>query len=357
MNPIPNRPFWLHRAVPYLAGIGILLISIGLSLAYHYQIQGDLLNEYTLYLPGVILSLGILFGILIGILITALQAQYLDRASMRLMVEESKREMAKLMTTEQEKQNLEKALLQGQKLQAIGTLAGGIAHDFNNILYAIKGYVEMAREDLDKTSLIHRNLGKVLDATDRGRELISRILAFSRRQHLEYKPIHLQTTIENALALLRPTIPASVNIHMNEIPKDFVITGNQTQLHQVIVNLVNNAVDAMDGEGTITFSISQVSQTDELLKKIIRPSSDSQYCRIDITDTGYGMDHQTMQRVFEPFYTTKEVGKGTGLGLSTVYSIIHDHQGLITVTSQLGKGSSFIILLPILTEPAYDDMK
>lgn len=247
---------------------------------------------------------------------------------------------------EETKQKLEVALLQGQKLQAMGTLAGGIAHDFNNILYAIIGYTEMAREDVDKDSLLHKNLGKVIDAGHRGQDLVSRILAFSRRQHHHFDPIDLKNTTEAALALLRPTIPAGVIIQFT--PVETTILGNQTQIHQVFVNLINNAVDSMDGEGAIDIVMSHVPAKHPSLEEFpdILPQN---YCKIEVKDLGHGMDQPTIDRIFEPFFTTKEVGKGTGLGLSIVHTIIKEHQGEISVKSQLGHGTTFMILLPEYT--------
>jgi signal transduction histidine kinase len=264
-----------------------------------------------------------------------------------MMNEHFQKEMAERIHAEEVKQHLETALLQGQKLQAIGTLAGGIAHDFNNMLYAIKGYVDMARDDVEKNSTLYKNLGKVLEAAHRGQELVARILAFSRRQHHELKPVCLTETIEGALELLKPTVPASVAIHFNA-PKNqnkLMIKGNQTQLHQVIVNLINNAVDAMDGEGSVTIDLGLIPATDELIQALPHPIAGN-YCKIDLTDTGHGMDQPTTTRIFEPFFTTKEVGRGTGLGLATVHSIIEEHQGEISVKSQLGHGTVFTLLLP-----------
>jgi signal transduction histidine kinase len=349
MMELNNQPYFkLQRSLPYLVASIFICIALTCSLLLYFH--EDLTNSLLIYFSGFILIAGIVIGTLSAYLVRQQQTAKQTLALLHLLTIESQKEVTKLKEAETSKQHLEKALLQGQKLQAIGTLAGGIAHDFNNILYAIKGYVDMAREDLDHNTLIHRNLGKVLEATDRGRELIAHILAFSRRQHLDYKPINLQTTIESALALLKPTIPSSINIELDFPKCDCIITGNQTQLHQVVVNIVNNAVDAMEGEGNINLKIQSINSTDPILKQL--PSTtqkDMHYCRIDITDTGSGMDAHTVQRIFEPFYTTKEVGKGTGLGLSTVYSIISNHQGLITAHSQLGLGTTFTILLPMLT--------
>ncbi len=259
-----------------------------------------------------------------------------------IIANKAKNEFAERLKAEETKKKLEVALLQGQKLQAIGTLAGGIAHDFNNILYAIKGFVEMSRDDVEKNTLVYNNLGRVLEATQRAQDLVARILAFGRRQQVDKIPIPIQSIIENILGLLKPTIPASVTIHFIGLKKDCLILGNQTQLHQVIVNIINNAVDAMEGEGNIALTLSRIPASDLPFSHMRA----DHYCKIEISDTGHGMDQSTMERIFEPFYTTKEVGKGTGLGLATVHAIIQQHQGEMTVSSQLGRGTIFTLLLP-----------
>ena len=257
-----------------------------------------------------------------------------------------RQELADRTHAEESRQRLEKAFLQGQKLQAIGTLAGGIAHDFNNILYAIMGYIEMTREDTDPTSITYVNLGKVLAAAKRGQDLISRILTFSRRQHHDLHVISLRETIEGALDLLRPTIPTSVGIHTELTGEDCIISGNQTQLHQVMVNLVTNAVDAMEGEGDITVRLDSVPANSPLIRELPHPAREG-YCRLSVTDTGHGIDPANIERIFEPFFTTKEVGRGTGLGLSTVHSIVTEHKGEIMVDSHPGLGTTFTLFLPI----------
>lgn len=331
MSTANPQKLWL----PYLiAGIGVIF-----SFLLWYMLKYD-----EIYHPWLVLIFGISASILLAITIGIAKIAHERLVTLKQINEDLKKEIGDRINAEEIKQKLEIALLQGQKLQAMGTLAGGIAHDFNNILYAVIGYVEMSREDVAKDSLTYKNLGKVLEAAHRGQELVSRILAFSRRQHHQFDTLNLKSNIEAALALLRPTIPASVMIQF-EPTFDAAILGNQTQIHQVLVNLINNAVDAMDGEGTITIHLDPVPEGDPLLKQFPQ-TGEQNYCKIEITDTGHGMDQHTMERIFEPFYTTKEVGKGTGLGLSIVHSIIKEHQGEITVTSQLGHGTTFIILLP-----------
>lgn len=336
MKKIPKP--WL----PYLvAFIGI----IGSFLLWRARHTGTYEQPITEFDPWMDLILSISIALLIAALVGMLQvirhrAQAIHRINAAL-----KKEIAERSEAEKSKLKLEAALLQGQKLQAIGTLAGGIAHDFNNILYAIIGYVELAQADVPKDSLPHKNLGKALEGTRRGQELISRILAFSRRQHHEYTPINLNQTIESALSLLTPTIPASVMIDY-QAETDPLVIGNQNQIHQVIVNIINNAVDAMEGEGTITIRLSTLAKNDAAFIQF--PDMLQQdYCKLEITDTGHGMDPAMIGRIFEPFFTTKEVGKGTGLGLSIVHSIIKEHAGRIAVTSKLGHGATFTVLLPI----------
>lgn len=347
MTSANTKNTWL----PYLvATIGILL-----SILIWYILWRDLWTylrispEIETYHPWLALILGIGISILIAVIIRIAQLAHQRAIHLKLMNEDLTKEISERVSAEETKQKLEIALLQGQKLQAMGTLAGGIAHDFNNILYAIIGYVEMAREDVAKDTLIHKNLGKVLDGAHRGQELVSRILSFSRRQHQQFDVLNLTTTIEAALALLRPTIPASVMIHFTPLP-DVSILGNQTQIHQVLVNLINNAVDAMDGEGTITIKMTHVLADDAFLKQFAE-TKEQNYCKIEIIDTGHGIDQHTMERIFEPFFTTKEVGKGTGLGLSIVHTIVKEHEGEITVASQLGRGTTFMLLLPEYVTP------
>lgn len=286
----------------------------------------------------------IIFLILIAALIRMTYLARLRAHILNQTNENLKREIQDRIHIEESKQKLEIALLQGQKLQAIGTLAGGIAHDFNNILYAIMGYTEIAREDTEKNSLTYQNLGKIIDAGHRGQDLVARILSFSRKQHHHFDVLHLRETIDAALSLLKPTIPTSVIL--NFYPVDVTILGNQTQIHQVFVNLINNAVDAMEGEGTLNIQMNHVAAEDPFLRQFPDTQAQKKYCKIEISDTGHGMDQATMDRIFEPFFTTRQPGKGTGLGLSIVHTIIEEHKGDITVTSKLGHGSTFIILLP-----------
>lgn len=344
---ILNNPqkLWL----PYAVGLAGILLSIFLWFLLREDAERyfGLFPALEAYHPWFGLAFGVCFSILIAFTIRIAQLAEQRAITLDHMNEDLKKEIAERISSEETRQSLEAALLQGQKLQAIGTLAGGIAHDFNNILYAIIGYAEMSREDVDKESITYKNLGKVLEGAHKGQELVSRILAFSRRQHHHFDEINLKSTVESALSLLRPTVPASVIINF-QAHTDPDMLGNQTQIHQVLINLINNAVDAMAEEGMITIKLEEVAENDAILQQF--PSTKGKkFCKLEIIDTGQGMDASTMERIFEPFFTTKEVGKGTGLGLSIVHTIIKEHEGEITVRSKLGKGTTFIILLPIYT--------
>lgn len=336
-----SRRMWL----PYLVGgIGCFLsFLLWYSIRQEQHYFGTHPTPET-YHPLLALLFGLSFSILIAVIVRTAQTAHQQALRLKQINEDLKKEITERINAEETKQKLEVALLQGQKLQAIGTLAGGIAHDFNNILYAIIGYIELSQDDVEQDSVVYKNLGKVLDAAHRGQDLISRILAFSRRQHHRFEVINLEKTLEAALELLKSTIPASVIIEF-EKAEDMFILGNQTQIHQVLVNIINNSVDAMDGEGTITVRMSRIAKNDPFLRQVPEAGKRN-YCKVEITDTGHGMDQSVIERMYEPFFTTKEVGKGTGLGLSIVHTIIKEHEGEIIVKSQLGHGSTFTILLP-----------
>jgi len=317
----------------------------GLTLKIVVMPSKELIAAVQTNLPLIALFLGVFIAILFAITtrlayIARQRAVSLDQINLDLTREIAEREQA-----EESKHNLERALLQGQKLQAIGTLAGGIAHDFNNILYAIIGYVEMAQEDVSNDGLIYKNLSKVLEGAHRGQDLISRILTFSRRQVYEFKPIDLKETIEGVLSLIKPAIPASITLSFTAGIDNYIILGDQTQLYQVLMNIINNSVDAMDGEGEISITLSKALRGNPFFTQ--NPiAQDKDYYKFEIKDLGCGMDDETLERIFEPFFTTKDVGKGTGLGLATAHAIIKEHHGDIAVVSKLREGATFVIYLP-----------
>ena len=245
-------------------------------------------------------------------------------------------------------QVLERQLQQAQKMEAIGTLAGGIAHDFNNILSAILGYTELALFNVENGSALRKKLEAVLTAGHRAKELVQQILAFSRQTDDERKPVQLHLIVNEALKLLRASLPSTIEIRQEISKNGDTILGNATQIHQIVMNLCTNAHHAMAEKGGILdVSLSSVAVHGDNHNAYgeLNPGN---YVRLSISDTGHGMSPSTLERIFEPYYTTKEKGVGTGLGLSVVHGIVKRNGGAIVVESLLGKGSTFHVLLPEL---------
>jgi signal transduction histidine kinase len=245
----------------------------------------------------------------------------------------------------------ERQLQQVLKIQAIGTLAGGIAHDFNNILFPIVGYTELTMDEVPDDSVAHNNLEEVLKAANRAKDLVQQILTFSRQSGQERKPVKVHSIIKEALKLLRASIPASIEIKSNIDDDCHPVMGDATQIHQVIMNLGTNAYQAMqDKGGTLEVNLNEVEVDYEVtVQKIgMQPG---RHLQLLVRDEGCGMDAAVLDRIFEPYYTTKEQGKGTGLGLSVIHGIVKNHRGDISVTSSPGKGTTFKVYLPI-TEDA-----
>jgi PAS domain S-box-containing protein len=243
---------------------------------------------------------------------------------------------------------LEAQLVQSQKMEAIGTLAGGIAHDFNNILSGIMGYVELAQMTLNPGEAAHERLEQVLKGTNRAKELVRQILTFSRKDAPLKKRLVLTGVVEEALKLLRATLPASIEIQLNLDTRKDVILADPTQVHQVIMNLCANAAHAMAEEGgTLRISLDTVETEVSLGRR--SPPASGQMVRLRVADTGHGMDAAVLKRIFEPFYTTKETGRGTGMGLAVVHGIVEGHGGTIAVTSELGEGTCFDLRFPVVS--------
>jgi signal transduction histidine kinase len=242
------------------------------------------------------------------------------------------RDVTEARAAEARQSELERQLLHSQKLEALGTLAGGIAHDLNNTLTPILVLSELLMRKMPQGSGEREDLETVVQASRHGRDLVQRILAFSRHQQAAKARVDLAAIVRQALQMLRPTIPAMMLIN-EEIEQVPLILADPGQIQQVVVNLVTNAVQAIgDRMGTITVSISKNGSS----------------IRLRIADTGCGMDAETIDRIFEPFFTTKNVGEGTGLGLSVVHGIVTNHGGVIEVDSQPGRGTEFAVLLPVL---------
>lgn len=246
---------------------------------------------------------------------------------------------------EDERERLEKQLRQAQKLEAIGTLAGGIAHDFNNILAAILGYGEMAQKGAAEGSAMRRHIDAALSAGMRAKSLVERILAFSRSGVGERVPVHVQSVVAEALELVAASLPHGVALEHDLAAGDAALMGDPTQIHQVVMNLCANAVQAMKGAGTLSVTARTV-RFDEPRMLLTTRAPIGDYVQLRVADTGIGMPAQVLERIFDPFFTTKEVGVGTGLGLSLVHGIVTDLGGGIDVQSAPSHGSTFTVYLP-----------
>jgi PAS domain S-box-containing protein len=249
---------------------------------------------------------------------------------------------------EEQRAKLEAELQQAQKLETIGTLAGGIAHDFNNILQPIMGYTEMELNDLSPSNPLRKSLEEVLKASLRAKELIRQILAISRSTEEQQRiPIDISSIIKEALKLLRSSLPSS--IEMRQKIRKSVALADPTQIHQVLMNLCTNAAHAMGDKGILEVRLSPVDLSEsDLAGQAIFNLKPGAYLRLTVSDTGSGIDAKTMERIFDPYFTTKEVGKGSGLGLAVINGIVKRHEGAITVQSVPGKGTTFSIYFPRL---------
>ncbi|HEX3845816.1 MAG TPA: ATP-binding protein [Steroidobacteraceae bacterium] len=245
----------------------------------------------------------------------------------------------------------EERLRLSQKMEAMGTLAGGIAHDFNNILGAILGYGELAQEQAAPGTPLRRYLDNVMHAADRARALVDRILGFSRRGLGERAHVHIQSVVEETLELIAASLPANIRMEKALLAGDAALIGDSTQLHQVAMNLCANAVHAMEHGGTLGVVLQRVDLAEA--RTMSRGAlSAGPYVRLVLSDTGVGIPPDVIERMFDPFFTTRGVGKGTGLGLSLVHGIVSDLGGAIDVQSKVGEGTAFAIWLPITTEAA-----
>jgi signal transduction histidine kinase/ActR/RegA family two-component response regulator len=247
---------------------------------------------------------------------------------------------------ERERAELEKQLFQLQKMETIGTLAGGIAHDFNNILTPILGYTEMALEELPEESNLRFDIEQIINADHRGKDLVQQVLTFSREVDFENKPIQLQPIVAEALNLIKASFPPGVVIKQQFDQKIGTVLADPTHIHQIVMNLCTNANHAMMKSGGILEVKLDAVKIDQRYAEKIPNLKKGEYIRLTISDTGHGMDIKTKERIFEPFFTRKEVGSGSGLGLSVVHGIINNYGGAIVVDSTPGKGTTFMIYLP-----------
>jgi signal transduction histidine kinase len=246
-----------------------------------------------------------------------------------------------------EQKKLEAQLQQAQKMEAVGTLAGGIAHDFNNILSAIMGYAELALDSVERETQLYENLQEVFHAGNRAKDLVKQILTFSRQTEQERKPTQVKLIVDEALKLLRSSLPTTIEIH-RDIQSNGLVMADPTQIHQILMNLCTNADHAMrEKGGTLEVNLENVELDTGFTadQPDMKPGA---YLNLTVSDTGCGMPPQVRERIFDPFFTTKEVGEGTGMGLSVVHGIVGSYGGTITADSEPGQGSTFKVYLPII---------
>ena len=245
-----------------------------------------------------------------------------------------------------DRKEIENRLQQAQKMESIGNLAGGIAHDFNNILFPIVGLSEMLLEDLPADSIEYENAREILNAGKRGSDLVKQILSFSRQTEQKMMPVRVQRILQEVLKLSRSTIPSDIEIDQDIQSDCGSVKANPTQVHQIAMNLITNAYHAVEQSGgKIAVRLREIAlESGDLHDSLLETG---RYALISISDTGHGIDPAALDRIFEPYFTTKEQGKGTGLGLSVVYGIVKEHDGDIKVFSEVGRGTSFSVYLPL----------
>lgn len=246
-----------------------------------------------------------------------------------------------------ELKKLERQLHQSQKMEAIGSLAGGIAHDFNNILTTLMGYAGLLQMEMDRHDPLGLYVDQIISASQKAANLTRSLLAFSRQQPIVLNPVNINDTIRSTEKLLKRLLTEDVDFRVSLQPEGMVIMADATQIDQILFNLVANARDAMPKGGKLLIATSQ-TDIDERFVHTHGYGKPGAYAMVIVSDTGTGMDEATKEKIFDPFFSTKEVGRGTGLGLSTVYGIVKQHDGFINVYSEPGKGTTFRIYLPLV---------
>jgi PAS domain S-box-containing protein len=274
-------------------------------------------------------------------------ARLIKHKGEKAWVQVTLRDITDRKLVEAEKKRLETQLQQSQKMESIGTLAGGIAHDFNNILYSIIGYTELALDDAETGTPLHDNLQELLVAAHRAGDLVKQILTFSRQVDQKLKPLKIQTVIREALKLIRSSFPSTIEINQNITDTCGLVMADATQIHQVAMNLMTNAFHAMEDQGgRLDVTLKEINlDMDDLKDPAMLPGS---YVCLTVADTGSGIDKSVIDRIFEPYFSTKEIDKGTGLGLAMVHGIVKSYGGNIRVYSEPGKGSAFHVYLPVI---------
>ncbi|MEA3363619.1 MAG: PAS domain S-box protein, partial [Thermodesulfobacteriota bacterium] len=265
------------------------------------------------------------------------------------------RDITEKKHAEDQRQELEAQLRQKYKMEAVGVMAGGIAHDFNNILAIILGNIELSLLKLPPQNEIVPRLGAARTAILRARDLVQQILTYSRQDVQGFKPLELPSIVDETLKLLRSTIPATIEIKTAISQSNATINADATQIQEVLINLCNNAVHAMNGRGTLQISLESV-QLDPADIPVASDISPGWFVRLSVQDSGSGMEPEVLRRIFDPFFTTKNVGEGTGMGLAVVHGIIESHGGFSHVSSFPGHGTTFELYFPSTDQPTPEEI-
>lgn len=267
------------------------------------------------------------------------------------------RDVTEQKKMEEERGRLEAQLRQAQKMEAIGHLTGGVAHDFNNILTGVMGYVVMAQEWAEKQGdeKLERYLDRAQKSGQRARDLIQQMLTFSRGQRGEARPLQLIPLIKENVKLLESSIPSSIEVILQHDTRLPLVMVDPVHIGQILMNLCINARDAIAGNGTLTISLTQQLCPEECVCSSCRSPISGTYVALSVQDSGKGIPQKNQDRIFEPFFSTKEIGKGSGMGLSTVHGIVHEVDGHIVINSEPGKGANFTVLFPICEQQEITD--
>ncbi len=260
-------------------------------------------------------------------------------------------DITNLKNAEAEKVRLERQLLQAHKLESLGTLAGGIAHDFNNILYGVMGFTELCLDDTQPGTVLYENLLEIQAGCVRAKDLIKQILTFSKHTEKQFRVVEVADIVKEASKLLKATVPATIALQIDLKAENSTILCDPTQVHQVIMNLCTNALQAMENQsGTLSIALLNVNVNQETHCSLPVPCHVGPYLKLRVGDTGSGIPLEIRERIFDPFFTSKEQGKGTGMGLAVVHGIVRAHKGFITVNCEPENGTVFEAYFPIFDE-------
>lgn len=300
--------------------------------------------------------IGIIDSFVVSLLIVYVVIRLMSKIKQTMQLnEELLHEVSTRKKAEIEKEALEKKLYQAQKMEAIGTLAGGIAHDFNNILSSILGYADLAKNDIPpELTQVRSDLDQVVRAGYKARDLVKQILTFSRQSENVRHVLNPSPIVKEAIKLIRSSIPTTIEIKHFIDPNCGIISADPTQINQIVINLCTNAFHAMEETGgTLTITLGLINCADDVACVEAPGLAPGAYVKLTVSDTGVGMAPEEKINIFNPYFTTKEVGKGTGLGLSIVHGIVKSYGGTIVVESVLGQGTTFTIFLPTVEDEVW----